>query len=123
MIVDTYKRTVLCVYRHRPTRISALASANVGVSRCRYTCGMELAPGGKQVQVMQVMQHLFPTHVRTYLKEEEEEGLCFLIIPSFFSLSDDSLFLPTLQATACGVFGYLQLLGFFQEGLIGETRI
>ena len=47
MIVDTYKRTVLCVYRHRPTRISALASANVGVSRCRYTCGMELAPGGK----------------------------------------------------------------------------
>ena len=61
--------------------------------------------------------------MRTYLKEEEEEGLCFLIIPSFFSLSDDSLFLPTLQATACGVFGYLQLLGFFQEGLIGETRI
>ena len=49
MIVDTYKRTVLCVYRHRPTRISAVASANVGVSRCRYTCGMELAPGGKQV--------------------------------------------------------------------------
>ena len=48
---------------------------------------------------------------------------CFLIIPSFFSLSDDSLFLPTLQATACGVFGYLQLLGFFQEGLIGELRI
>ena len=31
--------------------------------------------------------------------------------------------LPTLQATACGVFGYLQLLGFFQEGLIGEIRI
>ena len=63
MIVDTYKRTVLCVYRHRPTRISALASANVGVSRCRYTCGMELAPGGKQVQVM---QHLFPTHARVH---------------------------------------------------------
>ncbi|MCE9042972.1 hypothetical protein [Parabacteroides distasonis] len=66
MIVDTYKRTVLCVYRHRPTRILALASANVGVSRCRYTCGMELAPGGKQVQVMQVMQHLFPTHARVH---------------------------------------------------------
>ena len=75
------------------------------------------------MQIMQVMQHLFPTHVRTYLKEEKEEVVCLRIIPSFFSLSDDSLFLPTLQATACGVFGYLQLLGFFQEGLIGELRI
>ena len=53
----------MIVDRHRPTRISALASANVGVSRCRYTCGMELAPGGKQVQVM---QHLFPTHARVH---------------------------------------------------------
>ena len=79
--------------------------------------------GVRVMQIMQVMQYLF-SHTRAYiLKEEEEEGLCFLIIPSFFSLSDDSLFLPTLQATACGVFGYLQLLGFFQEGLIGETRI
>ena len=40
-----------------------------------------------------------------------------------FSPSDDSLFLPTLQATACGVFRVSSASRLFQEGLIGETRI
>lgn len=91
-------------------RISALAHTYIGVALCGrrreampvYVWGVRLM---RVMQIMQVMQYLF-SHTRAYiLKRRGGRGIMFSYNPLVFSLSDDSLFLPTLQATACGVLG------------------
>lgn len=99
-----------CVYRHRFMRILTLAHTYIGVAlygRRReampvYVWGVRLM---RVMQIMQVMQYLF-SHTRAYiLKRRGGKGIMFSYNSLVFSLSDDSLFLPTLQATACGVLG------------------
>lgn len=87
--------------------ILTLAHTYIAVALCgRRREAMPVYVWGVRVmQIMQVMQYLF-SHTRAYiLKRRGGKGIMFSYNPLVFSLSDDSLFLPTLQATACGVLG------------------